>query len=58
MVKLEQSIYNAKIKYEWVCNSTYSSDLPSYTNESHEGFVEFCVIEVFKFWVKSRWMKE
>ena len=29
----------------------------SYTNESHEGFVEFCVIEVFKFWVILRWMK-
>ena len=24
----------------------------------HEGFVEFCVIEVFKFWVRSPWMKE
>ena len=24
------------------CNSTYSSDLLSYTNGSHEGFVEFC----------------
>ena len=23
----------------------------SYTNGSHESFVEFCVIEVFKFWV-------
>ena len=23
----------------------------SNTNGSHEGFVEFCVIEVFKFWV-------
>ena len=21
-------------------------------------FVKFCVIEVFKFWVRSRWMKE
>ena len=31
---------------------TYSSDLLFlYTNGSHEGFVEFCVIEVFKFWV-------
>ena len=30
----------------------------SYTNRSHEGFVEFCVIEVFKFWVILRWMKE
>ena len=56
--KLEYSRYNAKIKYEWVCNSTYSSDLLSYTNGSHEGFVEFCVIEVFKFWVILRWMKE
>ena len=30
----------------------------SYTNGSHKGFVEFCVIEVFKFWVMLRWMKE
>ena len=30
----------------------------SYTNGSREGFVEFCVIEVFKFWVILRWMKE
>ena len=30
----------------------------SYTNGSHEGFVECCVIEVFKFWVILRWMKE
>ena len=29
-----------------------------YSNGSHEGFVEFCVIEVFKFWVILRWMKE
>ena len=28
-------------------------DLFSCTNESHEGFVKFCVIEVFKFWVRS-----
>ena len=40
-------------KYELVCNSTYSSDLLSQTNRSHEGFVEFCVIEVFMFWVIS-----
>ena len=33
--KLEYSRYNAKMKYEWVCNSTYSSDLLSYTNGSH-----------------------
>ena len=31
-------------------HSTYSSDLLCCTNRSHEGFVEFCVIEVFKFW--------
>ena len=30
----------------------------SYTNGSHEGSVEFCVIEVFKFWVILRWMRE
>ena len=30
----------------------------SCTNGSHEGFVEFGVIEVFKFWVILRWMKE
>ena len=43
------------------CNNTYSSDLLSYTNGSHEGFVEFCVIEVFMFWVNSfdgSWNKE
>ena len=51
MEKLEYSIYNANIKYEWVCNNTYSSGLLSYTKGSHEGFVEFCVIEVFKFCV-------
>ena len=28
------------------------------TNGSHEGFVKFCVIEVFKFWARSRLMKE
>ena len=58
MVKLEYSRYNAIIKYELVCYNTYSSDLFSYTKESHEDFVEFCVIEVFKFWVRSRWMQE
>ena len=56
--KLEYSTYNVKIKYEWLSNSTYSNDLLSYTNGSHNGFVEFCVIEVFKFWVIFRWMKE
>ena len=38
--------------------ATSLSDLFSYTNGSHEGFVEFCVIEVFKFWVIVRWMKD
>ena len=56
--KLEYSRYNAKTKYELVWYNTYSSDLFSYTNGSHEVFVEFCVIEVFKFWVILRWMKE
>ena len=27
----------------------------SFTNGSHEGFVEFCVIEVFMFWVRYRY---
>ena len=56
--KLEYSRYNARTKYEFVWYNTYSSDFFSYTNGSHEGFVEFCVIEVFKFWVILRWMKE
>ena len=56
--KLEYNRYNAKTKYELVWYNTYSSDLLSFTNGSHEGFVEFCVIEVFKFWVILRWMKE
>ena len=58
MVKLEYNRYNAIIKYEWVCNSTYISDLLYYINGSHKSFVKFCVIEVFKFWVRSQWMKE
>ena len=29
-----------------------------YTNGTHKGFVEFCVIEIFKFWGILRWMKE
>ena len=55
--KLEYSRYNAKTKYELVWYSTYSRDLFSYTNGSDEAFVEFCVIEVFKFWVILWWMK-
>ena len=58
MEKLEYSRYNEKIKYELVWHSTYNSDLLPYNNGSHKGFVEFCVIEVFKFWVILRWMKE
>ena len=41
-----------------VWHNTYISGLLSFTNGSHKGFVEFCVIEVFKFWVILRWMKE
>mgnify|MGYP005825256207 CR=1 FL=1 len=29
-----------------------------HTNGSHESFVKICVIEVFKFWMSSGWMKE
>ena len=57
MKKLYYTRNNAK-KYELVCYSTYSSALLSYTNGSHEDFIVFCVIEVFKFWVILRWMKE
>ena len=35
---LEYSRYNARTKYELVYYNTYSSDLFSYTNGSHEGF--------------------
>ena len=56
--KLEYSRYNTKTKYELVLYNTYSSGLLSFTNGSHKGFVEFCVVEVFKFWVILRWMKE
>ena len=40
-----------------VLHKTYSSGFLSFTNGSHKGFVEFCVIEVFKFWIILRWMK-
>ena len=30
----------------------------SYTNGAYEFCVEFCVVEVFKFWVKIRWTME
>ena len=32
-----------------------SSDLFSYTNGAHEFSVEFCVIAVFKLWVRCRY---
>ena len=37
---MEYSRYNTNKNYELVFYSTYSSDLFSYTNGSHEGFVE------------------
>ena len=48
MEKLYYSSYNAKTKYELVCNSTYSSDLLCYTNGSHKFLLKFCVDEVFE----------
>ena len=48
MEKLYYSSYNAKRKYELVCNSTKSSDLLFYANGSHEVSVEFCVDEMIK----------
>ena len=44
MLKLYYSRYNAKTKYELVCNSNYSSDFLCYTNGSHKVFVD----EVFE----------
>ena len=35
-----------------------SGDLFSYTNGAFEFYVEFCVVEVFKFWVKIQWTME
>ena len=38
---------------EWVHDSNKSGDLFSYTNGAYEFCFEFCVVEVFKFWVKD-----
>ena len=35
-----------------------SGDLFSYTNGAYEFCFEFCVVEVFMFWVKIRWTME
>ena len=58
MVKLEYSRYNAIENMNGFATVLKVVIYFSYTNGSHEGFVEFCVIEVFKFWVILRWMKE
>ena len=56
MVKLKYSRYNARIKYEWVCNSTYSSDLLSYTNGSHEVLLSFVWLKFSSFgWDYDGW---
>ena len=56
--KLEYSRYNKKQNMNWFDTVLIVVIYFSYTNGYHEGFVEFCVIEVFKFWVILRWMKE
>ena len=48
MEKLYYSSYNAKTKYEFVFNSTYSSDLIIILTDLTELSVEFCVDEVFE----------
>ena len=58
MEKLYYSRYNAKNKKNWLAIVLKVVICFIITNGSHEGFVKFCVIEVFKFWVRSRWMKE
>ena len=49
MEKLEYSRYYTNINKELVHNSTKSVDLFSYTNESHEFSVEFCVVKFSSF---------
>lgn len=56
--KLQYNRYNTKTKYELVWYNPIIVIYYSYTNVSHEGFVKFCVIKVFKFWVILGWMKE
>ena len=58
MVKLEYNRYNAIIKYEWVATVLIVVICFLILTDLTKVFVEFCVIEVFKFWVRSRWMKE
>ena len=48
MEKLYYSIYNAKTKYELVCNSTYSSDLLCILTDLTKFLLKFCVDEVFE----------
>ena len=55
--KLEYIRYNTK-KYELVFYNSYSSDFFLILTDLTKAFVEFCVIEVFKFWVILQWMKE
>ena len=48
MEKLYYSSYNAKTKYELVCNSTYSSDLLCILTDLTKFLLKFCVDEVFE----------
>ena len=58
MVKLKYSRYNSIIKFEWVTTVPKVVICFLILMDLTKIFVEFCVIEVFKFWVRSRWMKE
>ena len=48
MENLYYSSYNAKTKYELVCNSTYSSDLLCILTDLTKFLLKFCVDEVFE----------
>ena len=47
-------------QYEFIMSSLQylSGDLFPYTNGAYKFCFEFCVVEVFKFWVKIRWTME
>ena len=48
MVKLEYSRCNANMKLDEFTTVPKGSGLLYYTNGSHDGFVKFCVDEVFE----------
>ena len=58
MVKLEYSRYNAIKNINGFTTVLKVVICIIILTDLTKVFVKFCVIEVFKFWVRSRWMKE